>query len=118
MLRRTRIEQLYREEAKGVMDKVVSEAFDLCVPDQTNPNSEFRVKQKFRNGFRQIDLNFPDFYGELNNKIMLEFPDEEEYPALNNVHTRPKPKFFGKPGTNGVEGHFFNSVLHNAFLLV
>jgi hypothetical protein len=118
MLRRTRIEQLYREEAKGVMDKVVDEAFDLCVPDQTNPNSEFRVKQKFRNGFRQIDLNFPDFYGELNNKIMLEFPDEEEYPALNNVHTRPKPKFFGKPGTNGVEGHFFNSLLHNAFLLV
>ena len=118
MLRRTRIEQLYREEAKGVMDKVVNEAFDLCVPDQTNPNSEFRVKQKFRNGFRQIDLNFPDFYGELNNKIMLEFPDEEEYPALNNVHTRPKPKFFGKPGTNGVEGHFFNSILHNAFLLV
>lgn len=118
MLRSTRIEQLYREEAKGVMDKVVDEAFDLCVPDQTNPNAEFRVKQKFRNGFRQIDLNFPDFYGELNNKIMLEFPDEEEFPALNNVHTRPKPKFFGKPGSNGVEGHFFNSLLHNAFLLV
>ena len=118
MLRRTRIEQIYREEAKGVMDKIVESAFAISVPDQENPNSEFRIKQKFRDGFQQIDKNYPDFYKELTKKIKLVFDDEIKYSVLHNEHTTPKPSFIGTPGTNVVEGYFFNSVLHNAFLLL
>ena len=112
------VEKIYKEQAQGIMEEVVANSFSRFVPDQDDVKSKFRISKKFRKAYKALNMQYPEFYKEIQEKIFKEFPDEEKHPDLHDENYPVRPHFVGDFNQRNVDANFMNSVLHGAYMVL
>jgi hypothetical protein len=112
------IEKIYKEQAQGIVAEVVERSFSRFVPDQDDVQSVFRIKNKFRKAYKNLNMKYPEFYKEIDTMLYKDFPDEEKYPDLHDENYPVRPQMVGEFNQRNVDANFLNSVIHGAFMVL
>ena len=103
-----KIEEIYRTEARKVIEDIVKEAFEYELPEKIESDDRdppFQLQKKFLNGYTDLDKQYTGFYSKFSNSMVDTFNMTDDF---NPTWSSSSPSI--------VQNHLTNAILHGAFL--
>ena len=110
MLSRVKIEQIYRTEARNVIEDIVEDAFAYELPEDIRKDERdpaFVLKPKFLDGYDVVNQQYSEYHGKFARKMLQVFKIGDDM----------KPKWV-KSSPSIVQDPLTNSILQGAFRLL